>query len=193
MPSSRSGDDRWKKLSACDCTICARFMMRRSFSAVSGMRTARIASQALAEAIRWRHRADAADARHQRRHFVERPSFAELFEAAELGHVEVRILHLALVVELNRDLGVPFDAGDGIDDDWFASRSPRLRNGSAYSGPACVPAINSDKRVMNHVASGGHPGTNRSTFTTSCTGSDRGSSRGITCSGIRWFSVAFST
>ena len=29
------GDDRWKKLSACDCTICARFMMRRSLTAVS--------------------------------------------------------------------------------------------------------------------------------------------------------------
>ena len=39
--------------SACDWTIWARFMMRRSFAAVAGMRTARMASQALAEAIRW--------------------------------------------------------------------------------------------------------------------------------------------
>ena len=33
--------------------ICARFMMRRSFSAVSGMRTAMMSSQALLEASRW--------------------------------------------------------------------------------------------------------------------------------------------
>ena len=35
------------------------------------------------------HRADAADARHQRRHLVERPPFAELLEAAELRDVEL--------------------------------------------------------------------------------------------------------
>ena len=53
MPSSRSGEERWKKLSACDCTICARFRCAAAGWPFSGMRTARMASQALAEASRW--------------------------------------------------------------------------------------------------------------------------------------------
>ena len=53
MPSSRSGALRWKKLSAFDWTICARFISRRSFSAAGGILTARIWSPALAEASRW--------------------------------------------------------------------------------------------------------------------------------------------
>ena len=65
-------------------------------------------------------RADAADARHQRRHLVERPAFAELFEAAELGHVKAGVLDAAIFVEVERDLGVPFDAGDRIDHDAFS-------------------------------------------------------------------------
>ena len=50
---SKSGDDRWNRLSACDCTTCASPKMRRNLSAVGGMRTASSWSQALAEAIRW--------------------------------------------------------------------------------------------------------------------------------------------
>ena len=53
MPSSRSGAERWKKLSACDCTIWAQCISSRSLTAVAGMRTAMMASQALAEASRW--------------------------------------------------------------------------------------------------------------------------------------------
>ena len=33
-PISRSGEDRWKKLRACDCTIWARFRTRRRLAAV---------------------------------------------------------------------------------------------------------------------------------------------------------------
>ena len=51
-PKMKSGEERWKKLRACDCKTCARPKMRRSFSAALGMRTARRASHALAEAIR---------------------------------------------------------------------------------------------------------------------------------------------
>ena len=48
------GAERWKKLSACDCTICARFEhLPQLDRGLGGMRTARIASHALAEAIRW--------------------------------------------------------------------------------------------------------------------------------------------
>ena len=53
MPSRKSGEERWKKLSAWDCTICARFRMVRSLTAVVGMRVAKIASHAFAEATRW--------------------------------------------------------------------------------------------------------------------------------------------
>ena len=53
MPSSRSGADRWKKLSACDCTICAQCSSSRSCAAAAGMRTAMMASHAFTEASRW--------------------------------------------------------------------------------------------------------------------------------------------
>ena len=48
-------------------------------------------------------RADAAGARHQRRHLVERPALAQLLEAAELRDVELRVRHAPLVVQLDRD------------------------------------------------------------------------------------------
>ena len=53
MPSSRSGAERWKKLSACDCTICAQCTSSRSIAAAGRNRTAMMLSQALAEASRW--------------------------------------------------------------------------------------------------------------------------------------------
>ena len=52
-PNSRSGDERWKKLSAFDCTIWARFITRRRSAPAGGGSTARISSHALADAIRW--------------------------------------------------------------------------------------------------------------------------------------------
>ena len=55
------------------------------------------------------HGADAADARHQRRHLVERPAFADLLEAPKLHHVELRRIHLPAVVQVDGDLGVAFD------------------------------------------------------------------------------------
>ena len=64
-----------------------------------------------------RDRADAADARHEAGHLVKRPALREPLEAAYLGDVEVRVLNLALVVELNGDLAVAFEAGNGIDGD----------------------------------------------------------------------------
>ena len=52
-PSSRSGAERWKKLSACDCTTWPQCMISRNFSASGGTRTLMIASHALADVIRW--------------------------------------------------------------------------------------------------------------------------------------------
>jgi len=53
MPSNRSGAERWKNDSACDCTNCAQWISSRSFAAVTGMRTAMIESHALDEASSW--------------------------------------------------------------------------------------------------------------------------------------------
>ena len=52
-PNSRSGAERWKKLSAFDCTTWARFITRRRSAPAGGGCTARISSHALAEATRW--------------------------------------------------------------------------------------------------------------------------------------------
>ena len=70
-----------------------------------------------------RDRADAADARHQAGHLVERPALAEALEAAHLRDVKVRVLHLALVVELDGDLAVAFKARYRIDGDGLAHKS----------------------------------------------------------------------
>ena len=62
-------------------------------------------------------RADAANPRHQRRHFGEGTPLAQLFETAKLGDVEARVRHFPLFVKMQRDLGVALDAGHWIDDD----------------------------------------------------------------------------
>ena len=64
-------------------------------------------------------RADAADARHQRGHLGEGAAFAEFFEAAELGDVEMGVVDASVIVEVQGDLGVAFDAGHRVDDDRF--------------------------------------------------------------------------
>ena len=47
----------------------------------------------------------------------QRPALAEFLEAAELDDVELGVGDLAEVVQEDADLGVTFDAGDGVDDD----------------------------------------------------------------------------
>src|SRR5579862_7902357 len=63
------------------------------------------------------HRADAADARHQRRHLVKRAPLRQLFKAAKLRNVEVGVLDAAVFIQVQRDLRVAFDARHRIDDD----------------------------------------------------------------------------
>ncbi len=120
IPSSRSGDDRWNRLRACDWVTCASPKMRRSLSAVGGIlhRQQRVAG--LGRSDQMADRADAADARHQRRHLVKRAAFAKLLEAAELRDVKSRVLDASVFVQMKRDLGVALDAGDRIDDDGIA-------------------------------------------------------------------------
>jgi len=64
--------------------------------------------------------ADAADALHEIGHFVEGAAFAEFFETAELRDVELSAGNFAVVVGLQSDFRVAFDAGDGVDGDGFA-------------------------------------------------------------------------
>src|ERR1035438_4676640 len=60
-------------------------------------------------------RANPADARHERWHFVERPVLAELFEAAQLRDVQACIRHLAVVTQLDGHLGVALDTCNRVD------------------------------------------------------------------------------
>ena len=75
------------------------------------------------------HRADAADSRHQAGHLMERASLAEFLEAAELGHVKLRRPHLARIVQIDGDLGVPFNSGHGMNHDALGHLSkPPIEN-----------------------------------------------------------------
>src|ERR1035438_945921 len=60
-------------------------------------------------------RADAANARHERWHLIKRAALAEFLEPAELGDVEIGFLDVALLVQMERDFGVPLDAGHRVD------------------------------------------------------------------------------
>src|SRR5689334_1558206 len=83
-------------------------------------------------------RADAADARRDRRHFVIRPPFAELLEAADLRDMELRIGNLPIIVEMDGDLGMTLDARDRINDDGLHGRL--LSRSAVWSAsPACAP------------------------------------------------------
>ena len=76
------------------------------------------------------HGTNPANARGDLRHLGEEPSLAEFLEAAELDHMEPRVGHVARVVEMDRDLRVPLDAGHGIDRNGF---------GVGLSHNACWP------------------------------------------------------
>ncbi len=60
-------------------------------------------------------RTDAAGSGREAGHFEDGPSSAELLESPELGDVEPSVGHLAGLVEVDRDLGVAFDAGHRVD------------------------------------------------------------------------------
>ena len=55
--------------------------------------------------------------RRDGRHLVEWAALDEFLEPAHLCDVELRAGHAAVVAQMNRDLRVPFNAGDGIDRD----------------------------------------------------------------------------
>ena len=65
------------------------------------------------------HWTDAADPLHQVGHLVERTSDAEFLESPELCDLKIRLGDFAMIVELQRDLGMAFDARNRIDRDRF--------------------------------------------------------------------------
>ena len=63
------------------------------------------------------HRADAADPCRDARHLGEGPALAELLEAPVFGHMEAGGFYGAAGIQVDRDLGVPFNPGYRIDRD----------------------------------------------------------------------------
>ena len=74
--------------------------------------------------------AHAADAIGQDGHLLDRPADAEGLEAAQLGHLEVRSLHVARVIEEDLDLAVAFEAGDRVDGQARHRATSSARGGS---------------------------------------------------------------
>ncbi len=66
------------------------------------------------------HRADAAQPLHEDRHLPEGPPLNEPLETSKLHDVEAGLDDLVRLVEENRDLSVPFDAGHRLDHDLVA-------------------------------------------------------------------------
>ena len=60
---------------------------------------------------------DATDARGDSGHFGKAATFAKLLKATKFGDVETGILHLACLIEVDRNLGVAFGPGDRINGD----------------------------------------------------------------------------
>ena len=89
-----------------------------------------------------RDRADAADARHEAGHLVERAALREFLEAAHLGYVEVCVFNFARGVELDRDFAVALEAGDGVDGDGLAhDQAPNLVRAGTSSGASVTSAV----------------------------------------------------
>src|SRR5579864_4682741 len=93
------------------------------------------------------HREDSANARHERWHLGKRPAFAEFFEAAELRDVKLRVVHLALLVQVQRDFRVALDAGHRVDDDGFAGQcGSNSFVGRPNGTSSIVPTLSQDYR-----------------------------------------------
>ena len=92
------------------------------------------------------HGADPTDPRRDAGHLPEGPTLAELLEATELSHVEPRVRHVPLVVEVDRDLGMALDPRDRIDHDPLTrhdrlSLLPATRPGRHRTGTMCRLAL----------------------------------------------------
>ena len=61
--------------------------------------------------------ANAAGAGRQGRHLIKGPALTELLESTVLGYMETGIAYHAIVVEVDGDLRMPLNTGDGVDED----------------------------------------------------------------------------
>src|SRR6516162_6811293 len=106
---------------------------------------------------------DTADARGDSWHFVERASFSELLKAADLRHLEPGVCDIAGVVQVNRDLGMAFDAAHRLDYDALHRRSyPNL---ILLAVSVLRPSSKLVRSAEITLLCGGQPGTLYSTFT----------------------------
>jgi hypothetical protein len=62
------------------------------------------------------YRANPANPRHERGHFVKRTAFAELFKSAKLRDMKARGFHFSPVVHQQRNLCVALEPRNRIDD-----------------------------------------------------------------------------
>ena len=104
--------------------------------------------------------ADSADALHQHRGLPERVALDEFLESAELDDMQLGVDDVVVVVELDGDLAVSLDAGDGIDDRALCSRAaPRVSHNDSASGAVDRAAVD---QIVEHredgVRAGGQPG-----------------------------------
>jgi hypothetical protein len=85
-------------------------------------------------------RTNAADAGGDRGHLIERSALDEFLEAAKLGDMEERFGDLAVVVEMNGDLGVTLDPRHRVYDNGFhdllLSRNPAWSSDRGRGHPA---------------------------------------------------------
>jgi hypothetical protein len=61
-----------------------------------------------------RFRTDATDAIRDQSHLFDGPTYNESFEAAQFGDLKIRVGYIALIIEENLDLAVPFKTRDRI-------------------------------------------------------------------------------
>src|SRR5262245_40980902 len=79
------------------------------------------------------HRADAADTRHEGWHLGERTTFAKFLKSAELGDVEMRVLHHAVGTKVKSDFGVALNPGYRVDDNRLVGNFSHVRLRTASS------------------------------------------------------------
>ncbi len=146
-PNSRSGADRWKKREGVRLHDLAEVDHPPQVLTRGGRLDGEDVVDGLGRCDQVADGADAADAGHDGRHLVDGASLRDALEATELGHVEVRVDHLATIVELDGDFGVAFDPGDGIDDDFAGHVGSRQRPNRAPVTSGTRPASRSSSML----------------------------------------------
>src|ERR1700756_1032454 len=83
------------------------------------------------------HRTNPANSSRQRGHLGKRAPFTKFLEPSKLGDMETGILHCALIVQVDRDLGMAFNSSDRINQNFFW-HTAELQNEFCWLDPAPV-------------------------------------------------------